>query len=185
MHLDRHLFDGYRASLRSFLAPRVRDSHDIDDVLQDTFLRFHSCSPTQDIASPLGYLHRIALNLIVDRSRRRSPLTNAVHIDAVAESWLGSEPRQEHSRRFTDLEHAYHAAMAELSPRCREVFHLRRHEEMATPDVAAKLSITPRMVQKHMVAAMAHLQDRLRPFLTEYDHGSTVGRTMPCSQQKA
>lgn len=145
-------------------------------------MRFHSCRPTQDIVSPLGYLHRIALNLIVDRSRRRSPLSNAVHIDAVAESWLWTEPRQEHDRRFSDLQQAYQAAMAELSPKCREVFHLRRHEEMATPDVAAKLSITPRMVQKHMVAAMAHLQDRLRPFLTDDYCGSLDGgnsRSMP------
>ena len=38
---------------------------------------------------------------------------------------------------------------------------------MLTPEVAETLSITPRMVQKHMMAAMAHLQERLSPFLND------------------
>lgn len=38
---------------------------------------------------------------------------------------------------------------------------------MLTPQVAETLSITPRMVQKHMMAAMEHLQERLRPFLDD------------------
>lgn len=38
---------------------------------------------------------------------------------------------------------------------------------MLTPEVAETLSITPRMVQKHMMAAMEHLQERLRPFLDD------------------
>lgn len=38
---------------------------------------------------------------------------------------------------------------------------------MLTPEVAETLSITPRMVQKHMMAAMAHLQERLSPFLDD------------------
>lgn len=94
------------------------------------------------------------------------------------------EPTQEQARRLADLELAYHAALAELSPRCAEVFHLRRHRAMATPDVAAHLSITTRMVQKHMVTAMAHLQDRLRPFLfRDLDGEGSGGFSVPVKCQ--
>lgn len=143
----------------------MNNRSDVDDIVQESFLRFYSLRHDQEITAPLGYLHRIARNLMIDRSRRRSPLINAVDIDDVAEIFLLTAPRQEEGRRLADLQNAYHAALAELPPRCAQVFHLRRHCEMATSDVAAQLSITTRMVQKHMVIAMEHLEQRLRPFL--------------------
>lgn len=126
------------------------------------------------------------MNIIVDNNRRRTPLTNSIDIDGVSESFLAMEASQEQGRRLADLERAYHAALAELSPRCAEVFQLRRHHRMATPDVAARLSITTRMVQKHMVTAMAHLQNRLGPFLYgDYADASVDGggASVPASRQ--
>ena len=102
---------------------------------------------------------------MVDRSRRLSPLNHSVDIDGVDEACFSTRPCQEEGRLFADLQAAYKTALDELSPRCAEVFHLRRHREMPAPDVAAHLSITTRMVQKHMVTALSHLRDRLSPFM--------------------
>jgi RNA polymerase sigma-70 factor (ECF subfamily) len=185
-------FKELEVRLRLFVAARVSNRGDVDDVVQESFLKFHSACRDQVIANSLGYLCRVALNVIIDQGRRRTPLTNSVDIDGVAENCLAMEASQEQGRRLADLERAYHAALAELSPRCSEVFQLRRHQKMATPDVAARLSITTRMVQKHMVTAMAHLQDRLRPFLygdhvdAASDDGgfsSPVSRQMTSSSQ--
>src|SRR3546814_3471829 len=66
---------------------------------------------------------------------------------------------------FADLERSYAAALDELSPRCREVFRLRRHGEMTTAEVADRFGMSHRMVQKYMVQALELLSVRLRPFL--------------------
>jgi RNA polymerase sigma-70 factor (ECF subfamily) len=161
----------FEIRLRSFVTSRVSNPSDVDDIIQEAFLRFCSVDKDDAIGNPLGYLYRIALNIIIDRARRRTPLTNSVDIDGVAENFLATGPLQEQGRELADLQRAYHAALAELSPRCAQVFHLRRHRSMTAPDVAARLSITTRMVQKHMVIAMAHLQNRLGPFL----HGNHAG----------
>jgi RNA polymerase sigma factor (sigma-70 family) len=173
MDYAQQTFKELEVRLRLFVAARVSNRGDVDDVVQESFLKFHSACRDQMILNPLGYLCRVALNVIIDQGRRRTPLTNSVDIDGVAESCLAMEASQEQGRRLADLERAYHAALAELSPRCAEVFLLRRRHDMATPDVAARLSITTRMVQKHMVTAMAHLQERLRPFLYG-DHAEPV-----------
>jgi RNA polymerase sigma-70 factor (ECF subfamily) len=165
MREDRCIFEEYSGRMRAFIASRSNNRSDVEDMTQEIFLRFYSLRQGREIDHPLGYLYRIALNLMIDRSRRRSPLNHAIEIDDVSESVLSTKPRQEEARRAVDLQCAYQAALAELSPRCAQVFRLRRHNEMATPEVAAHLSITTRMVQKHMVTAMAHLQHRLRPFL--------------------
>lgn len=167
MQLEHHLVDGYRDSLRKYIVPRLSNKSDVDDIIQDTFIRYHSYNSDTMVASPIGYLLRIASNLIHDRGRKKSLLSNSVEISSVSEDLLQAEPRQEDGRLLSDLQAAYAAALAELPPRRREVFQLRRHESMLTPEVAETLSITPRMVQKHMMAAMAHLQERLRPFLDD------------------
>lgn len=165
MQLEHHLVDGYRDSLKKYIAPRLNNKSDVDDIIQDTFIRYHSYKSTMTIESPIGYLLRIASNLIHDRGRRKSLLSNSIDISSVSEDLLQAAPRQEDARLLSDLQAAYDAALAELPPRRLEVFQLRRHRNMPTPQVAEALSITPRMVQKHMMAAMEHLQDRLRPFL--------------------
>ena len=174
--------------LHSFVASRVNNASDADDIVQEAFLRFCSIDKEDAIGNPLGYLYRIALNIIIDRARRRTPLTNSVDIDGVAENLLATGPLQEQGRELADLQRAYHAALAELPPRCAQVFHLRRHRSMTAPDVAARLSITTRMVQKHMVTAMAHLQNRLRPFL-HGNHadlsGESGGSSVPVRCQMA
>jgi len=167
MQGDGQIFDAYAGRLRRFVAGRVRHSDDVDDIVQETFLRFLKTQRDGEIQHPLGYLYRIALNLVIDRTRRRSPLAGAVELDEVAERHLATPPPQEEAQHLSDLQRAYTAALAELPPRCAEVFDLRRHRAMTTPDVAAHLSITPRMVQKHMVAAMAHLHARLHAYLSD------------------
>lgn len=164
---NRQFYDEFSGRLRLFVAARSSNKSDVDDIVQETFLKYHSRGPGLEIKSSIGYLYGIAMNLMIDRSRRRSPLMNSIDIEAVREESLSVAPCQEHGRRLDDLQRAYQAALDELSPRCAEVFHLRRHCEKSAPDVAAQLSITTRMVQKHMVAAMAHLQLRLRPFLVD------------------
>lgn len=166
MQGDGQLFATYGHRLRRFVAGRVRQPDDVDDMVQETFLRFLNNQRDSQIHHPLGYLYRIALNLIIDRTRRRSPLAGAVELDEIAERHLATPPQQEEAWHLADLQCAYTAALAELPPRCAEVFDLRRHRAMTTPDVAAHLSITPRMVQKHMVAAMAHLHARLHAYIS-------------------
>ncbi len=164
--------------LKLFVAAKTNGSSDVDDIVQEAFLRYHTKPSDAVVENPLGYLYRIALNIIIDRRRQRSPLSDSVEIDAVSEHWFAAPPTQEQARCVADLERAYHAALAELPPRCAEVYALRRHSGMPTPDVAERLSITPRMVQKHMAIALAHLQDRLAPFLFN-DHRDGGGANVP------
>lgn len=115
---------------------------------------------------------------MVDRSRRSSPLRNAVNIDELGDHILATGPEQEQARRVSDLKHAYEMALGELSPRCREVFLLRRHDAIDTNGVAAHFGISTRMVQKYMARATAHLEERLSAF-TDCAASSPAARSAP------
>lgn len=146
----------YRAALRSFVARRVADPHEVDDLVQEACARLMSSVRERAVETPQAYLFRIAANLIADRHRRNLPTVPLAeeHHPAVAAD-------QEERRRAADVRAALADALAELSPRVRDVFVLRRFEECSTGEIARDLGISPRMVQKHLTKATAHLYRRL------------------------
>ncbi|MCT8002248.1 RNA polymerase sigma factor [Sphingomonas sanguinis] len=146
----------YRAALRAFVARRIGDPHEAEDLVQEACARLIATARQRSLNEPQAYLFRIAANLIADRGRRGPavlPLTEELH-PSIA-------PRQEERRRVVDLQQALDAALAELSPRARTIFVMRRFDEMSTGDIARSLGISPRMVQKHLTHAVSHLYDRL------------------------
>lgn len=149
-------FDAYRAALRSFVARRVDDPAEVDDLVQEACTRLIASAREQALDVPQAYLFRIAANLIADRHRRAAPVHTLLDGQEVA-----VPAAQEDARRLADLRAALTAALDELSPRTREVFVLRRFDERGTGEIARALGISPRMVQKHLTSAMAHLYARL------------------------
>ena len=59
--------DTYRAALRAFVARRVDDPHEVDDLVQEACARLVASAREQTLDEPQAYLFRIAANLIADR----------------------------------------------------------------------------------------------------------------------
>lgn len=76
--------------LRAFVAKRVPDQADVDDVLQDVFLRLHrSLDALRDSSKLMPWLYRIAHRAVADHyrvpsRRREQPAGLAVDVDAHA-----------------------------------------------------------------------------------------------------
>lgn len=149
-------FGAYRAALRAFVSRRIVNPQEVDDLVQEACARLVDTARNRTLDQPQAYLFRIAANLITDSYRRPLPVVELApdHDAPVA-------PTQEDSHRVRDLQHALDDALAELSPRCRLIFIMRRFEDRSTGDIAAELGISTRMVQKYMVVVMTHLYDRL------------------------
>lgn len=160
--LDPDELQRYEAALRSYIRRRAPTA-DVDDLVQEALLRLVATRRQVDVITPLAYLFRIASNLIVDHARAQRR--------ALAEQTLGVwgsvtvAADQEYRTHYDQLRAAYHLALGDLTPRCREVFVLRRHRNLTTPQIAEQLGISHRMVQKYMVQALALLTERLRAFV--------------------
>ncbi|RVW01869.1 sigma-70 family RNA polymerase sigma factor [Rhodococcus xishaensis] len=82
------LWRDFGASLRQFVARRVNNADDVDEIVQETFLRLHA--KIDDIDDPARWIYRVARNSIIDfyRSaprRREVPSDPAVTIDLLPE----------------------------------------------------------------------------------------------------
>ena len=156
--LDSAAFGAYRAALRAFVARRVHNRDEAEDLVQEACARLLDTARSRTVDEPQAYLFRIAANLIADRHRRQTPL------EAFDESMAPAvRAEQEDERRYRDLQQSLENALAELPSKCRQVFIMRRFDERSTSAIALELRISPRMVQKYLVQAVTHLYDRLGP----------------------
>jgi len=149
-------FDAYRAALSAFVARRVANPSEVEDLVQEACARLIARSSTHALDEPQAYLFRIAANLIADRHRR----TTAMEVPIDGHD-LPVRAVQEDARRVEDLQAALEAALDELGAQCRKVFIMRRFDERSTGEIALELRISPRMVQKHLTRAVTHLYSRL------------------------
>lgn len=161
---DEETLASWRAALTAFLARRLPDRADVEDLAQEALAKLVLTARQRDIREPQAYLFQIARNLVADQHRQRTrPGETLEPLDLWEEP--GVEPEQEQRHHHLDLQRQFEAALDELPSRCREVFILSRFDELQTWSIALRLKITPRMVQKHMAKAMAHLYARLGAYM--------------------
>ena len=156
--LDAARLASLRAALHAFVSRRVSNPDDVQDLIQEACTRLIQSCEARQVDEPQAYLFRIAANLITDHHRRLKNLQAATDADEPM-----ARAEQEDEKCYVDLWGALDAALSELPPRCRQIFIMRRFDEMSTTAVAFKLGITPRMVQKHLGKALEHLYIRLGP----------------------
>lgn len=154
------LYQEYGDALRRFVAKKLSPG-DADDVMHDTFMRVLCLEDGYELRRPRSFLFQIASNLILDhfRARRAHVYENCEASDAAQQAADDITPEQTvyARQRLEVLQHA----IAELPPRCREVFLRHKFENESHATIAAKLGISVNMVEKHVIRALAHCRERL------------------------
>lgn len=139
--------------------PSVRD---VDDVVQESYLRIWKARAAQPIHSAKAFLFRVARNICLDavKNSARSPIAVVGNLDAMpvydqADSVLESVNAEEKLQIFTD-------ALAALPRRCRDVFMLCKFQGYSHAEAAAKLGLSVRTVDAQIQNAYRRLGVELR-----------------------
>lgn len=153
----------FRSPLRRFFEKRGIPRHEIDDLVQDVFLRLASCETLADHEHMDAYLFRSASNLLTDRHRRLAARSSELH-EAYEEDIHGIEKASFGPDRqllgAQDIEQLV-AALYELPERTRAVFTLHHIEDLSHQEIAERLGIAISTIEKHMGRASAYLIKRL------------------------
>lgn len=144
----------HEEALLRFLGRACADREEAHDLRQDIYARVYEAAATALPARPKAFLFATARNLLADRARRAKVVSiepmgdfepSHVLIDDVSpERWCGG---RQTLRRLAE-------AFDQLPDRCREVVWLRRVEELSQKDVAARLGVTEKTVEKHIAKGM-------------------------------
>lgn len=152
----------HEEALVSFLLRRWPNRPDVYDLRQDIYVRVYEAAAKARPPAPRAFLFTTAANLLVDRLRRR----RVIAIDAVGDVEDLNVVVEEVSpeRRISAHEELRRLAQAIdlLPPRCREVVWLRRVAELPQKEVAKRLGITEKSVEKHVMKGMKLLAAAFR-----------------------
>lgn len=147
----------HEQALVSYLLRKWPNRADVNDLRQETYVRVYEAAAKQRPAVPRAFLFITAAHLLTDRMRRR----RVVAIDAVGDveslDVLVEEVSPE--RRISAHEELRRLAEAIdlLPPRCREVVWMRRVDDLPQKEVARRLGITEKSVEKHVMRGMKML----------------------------
>lgn len=152
--------------LRAWLRRRFAPLRDIDDLVQETYLRLFRARSAGKIAHPRSYLFATARNAALDRLRRDQvvafePLTDGTPPSVPAPAAEAAADSDAELALLT-------AALRSLPERCREVLVLRKHHGLSHEEIAARLGISKNTVNAQITLGMMRCRQffRDRGFMT-------------------
>jgi RNA polymerase sigma factor (sigma-70 family) len=155
--------DGVRlllAKLRRLLSSRGRSADDVDDLMQEAFLRLQLYCRDGQVENTEAFLVRVALNLSAEQGRR-SPAGRLVTDEAEILALVDSAPPPDEVYAGEQRLLKVRAALERLPPRSRETFLMHRLEGLSYLQIAGQLGISVSMVEKHIARASFFLRDWL------------------------
>ena len=151
------LFDTYFDDIRSYLYYRSGDAVLSTDLAQDTFLRVWERRLDLEIGKDKALLYKIAGDLFVSHIRRGHLLKGI--ISKLNFDLSGETP--EDNLNYKELKERYEKALMRLPEKQRIVFLMSRMEDLTYQEIAERLSLSVKAVEKRMSVALAHFRKEL------------------------
>ncbi|MGB8841131.1 MAG: RNA polymerase sigma factor [Aliidongia sp.] len=159
-------FLSHSRELGQFLRRYIHTQHDVDDCMQETFLRIWRQEQRGGLRDEgRGYLFTTALNIARDRHRHNRVRCASAH-DVLSDELIdeiGSDA--EAVTHWRQGMHELESALEGLRPSTRTVFLLHHVECLTYPEIARRQGVTTRTVEREMARALSHCAERLQPYL--------------------
>lgn len=155
------LFFTYEKPLRRFFIRRLGPHAEIDDLVQEVFYRIFALGKQDQLENPQAYIFQVAANLIRDRARRTLTKHELSRHLATENETRVEEISPERVLQGKQAVAVLRNALEELPQRTRAVFVLHRFEGFKYREIAKRLGISPSSVEKHMMAAIKHVLERM------------------------
>ena len=156
------LFRKYYAGLCKSLYKILRDATLAEDIVQEVFLKVWEMRETLKMEEAIqSYLYRSCYNTALNFLKQLKKNTD---IDSLELSIAGTETAEK-SLSFRETEAEILKAIDALPPKTKLVFSLSRFEELSYKEIADRLDISVKSVEKHMGIALQRLRENLKDYL--------------------
>lgn len=146
----QQLYREHHGWLLNWLRKRLGNGADAADLTQDSFLRLLVARP-QSIDAPRAYLATVANRLLINFYRRKS--LERAYLDALAELPEPAVPSLEQQALLLEALQEVDQVLQRLSAKAREAFLLSQLEGSTQEEIAQRLGVHVRSVQRYLAQA--------------------------------
>ncbi|HEY1025899.1 MAG TPA: RNA polymerase sigma-70 factor [Sphingobacteriaceae bacterium] len=157
------VFKEHFRSLHAYAAVMVKDEELAEDLVQQMFLKLWERGGLSNIQTSVKAflykcIHNDCLNYLKHLKVRAGYEDHAVYA-------MKAEHHQFIQAEYKDLEARLRNALAELPEQCLTIFQMSRFEELKYREIAEKLGLSVKTVEKQMGKALKLLRLKLVDFL--------------------
>lgn len=147
---------GSRGELLQYLRKRLGDPDAAADLAQETLSRMMKYRDADTIEDHRLMLFRIANNLIYEyhRTRQRQHASHHYSLEDTGPLRSSDPPVETIIDARQAINTLLKRTIAELPPKCRLAFMLSRFDGMSYPQIAERMGISVKMVEKHITKAL-------------------------------
>lgn len=150
------LFHRYYPMVLNFVKGLVKNSAVAEDIAQNTFVKLwlnrFSLQPGQSVKNYLCVLSRNeSINFLRSGKARNIPMS--LHNDSCVQN-----PNIEDWMSFVETSSIIRANIEALPPQRKAIFMMSRYEHMSNMEIAVKLNLSVRTVEKHIELALKDLR---------------------------
>lgn len=151
-----------RPSLLRLAQRIVGNAPAAEDVTQSLWFRVQRIEDDPPILNKRAYLFRLAANLATDRRRAEARYSELIETTAVLPEHVPAELVSA-DRHMVDNEtlDRMMTALEDLAPRIRQIFILRKIDELPMDEIARRMGMSRSMVTRYLQQALRHCMARL------------------------
>lgn len=143
-------FVAHNAFLRRFVSRYFSNRQDIEDVVQEAYLRAYAAERKKRIEQPKAFLFRVARNVALTKLSRKSRQITEYLEETTGTAIVETAAAADQEIAAQELLGLYCEAVASLSDKCREVFLLRKIHGLSHKEIASRMRLSLSSVEKYL-----------------------------------
>lgn len=152
------LFDAYFDSVRNYLFYRGAEKELASDLAQNVFLRVWEKKIDIDMNTARSLLYKIAGDMFISHYRREKLEMN--YKEALTMDSVDFSPEDQFL--YDELYSRYIKSLAELNEKQRTVFMMAKMDGLKYQEIADRLKLSVKAVEKRMSIALAYVKKTLQ-----------------------
>lgn len=154
----KQIFDNYFNSVRNFVYYKLGDAELADDIVQDVFIKCWEVRDKVKIETVKSLLYKIAENLCKNHFKHQK-----VRYNFVAKFEDKSKPETpDFIMEKEEFDRKIQSVLAQMPEKCRLVFLMSRMEDLTYSEIAERLNLSVKAIEKRMHEALDFLKKYIK-----------------------
>ena len=151
------LFDQYYTPIKNFIYYKCGDVDLAEDIAQDTFMKLWEKREEIKIDTVKSYLYTVSNNMFLNQVRHNKVVLGFVekHTDQK------NEQSPEYALEEKEFKEELERVIAGMTEKQREVFLMNRIDDLTYKEIAERLELSVKAVEKRMHGALNYLKEKI------------------------